>query len=165
MLWTFVDIWGWLKTRISVPPMPTTIQELVAKLNIEIPQMPAQLISVYDRCQNYLYLFVSNSFNIWSIFTILVPIIIYRSRAIQNCPWKWNLDKIWWSYSPPTKKSLFSGTPCIMFDTKTLGIMCHTTALHDYFALQKPGHAIIAKQGCYFIRIILIKSSPVEKIG
>ena len=52
-------IWGWLKPRISVPPMPTTIPELIDKLNVEIAQIPPQLIrnacaSVYDRCQRIL---------------------------------------------------------------------------------------------------------------
>ena len=52
-------IFGCLKPRIFAPPRPTTVPELIAKLNIVIPQIPAALIrnncrSVYGRCEKLL---------------------------------------------------------------------------------------------------------------
>ena len=49
-------IFGWLKPRIFAPPRPTTVPELIAKLNLVVPQIPADLIRnscriVFGRCQ------------------------------------------------------------------------------------------------------------------
>ena len=52
-------IFGWFKPKIFAPPRPTTVSELIAKLNIVITQIPAALIrnscrSVYGRCEKLL---------------------------------------------------------------------------------------------------------------
>ena len=67
----------------------------------------------YHRHLSFISIFSAYS---WSNFKIRDSFGKLRTCRFQNCPWFWNLSKIWWKNWRKTKVSIFLWTQC-MFST------------------------------------------------
>ena len=66
-------------------------------------------INTYSKVQinplSWIWVFLNFSIKTWSNFKIRDSFEIYMFSAFQNCPWFWNLTKIWWRNWGKTKSN------------------------------------------------------------